>query len=216
VATYTWSEFIDVELFSLDTVTSSSSLPPALIKLDPSHTLRIDLQEIVPLDSYYDFSTPFFMNCGKLSVFNLISHRGSRRNRQHRLYSLTIDLPIEGTAVFEGISHVADSTLEEMPSGYVMLRLGEYGQSIVWMSRDEDGFYYLHFIDFTNVYPVLHQLPEVIHFMGGTAHGPGYGTVCVPDRILQNGSIQSIEFDDARGRVLLSLSTNQVAVINLI
>ena len=212
VVTYTWPTFMDVEIFSLDTVTSSASLPPAVVELAPSHTSHISLPPIDPLDSYYDFSSPGFMSNGKLSVFNLIRSGTSGRDR---FYSLTVELPLEGGAVLEGTSHVADSIIKKIP-GCKMLWFGELNQAIAWLSHDEDGNNYLHFIDFTNTYPIQRQSPEVINFRGGSAHGPGYGTVRIPNRTLQYERIESLAFDDARGRILLMLSNHRVAVLYLV
>ena len=210
VFTYTWPTFMDVEIFSLDPVISSASIPPAVVELKPSHTLHISLPPIDPLDHRYDFSSPGFMNNGKLSVFNLI-HDGT--SGRYRLYSLTIELPIEGGAVLEGISHVADSIIVKKTHGVKMLWFGKHNQAVAWLSHDEDG---INIVDFTNIYPIQHQSPEVINFRGGSEHGPGYGTVRIPDSTLQYGSIECIAFDDARGRVLLMLSNHRVAVLYLV
>ena len=210
---------MDVEIFSLDTVTSSASIPPAVVELKPSHTLHISLPPIDPLDSHYDCSSPGFMGNGKLSVFNLIRDTSGSTAR-YRFYSLTVELPVEGGAVLEGISHAADSGIVTLPLGRKMLKFGEHNQAMTWLSHDEDDINYLHFVDLTNTYPIQHQSPQVIHFRGEPVHGPGYGTMRIPDSALQYGSlygsIECLAFDDARGRVLLMLSNHRVAVLYLV
>ena len=207
---------MDVEIFSLDTVASSASLPPAVVELKPSYTVHISLPPIDPLDSLYDFSSPGFMDNGKLSVFNLIHNGTSGSNARYRFHSLTVELPVEGGAALEGISHVADSIIVKKTHGVKMLCFGKHSQAFAWLSHDEDGINYVHFVDFTNIYPIQHQSPEVIHFRGGSTHGPGYGTVRIPGSALQYGSIECLACDDARGRVLLMLSNHRVAVLYLV
>jgi len=95
----------------------------------------------------------------------------------------------------------------------IIFRTGFHGQTWVWMDKDEAGSYWFNFLD--RSCPSSVELTSVIHFDSFLEGGPGYGRVQVPKWIHEHGDIASLALDDACGRLLVVMDSNEVVALDL-
>jgi len=163
----------------------------------------------------FEWCVPKIIWNGRLSVMNHVAYRHSRARTLIRIYEMEVTLEeLQKNTHVELQPIVADTSICRGSSLDIIFRTGFHGQTYVWMNKDGYGSYWFNFLDRSR--PSSAESTSVIHFDSLLESGPGYGRVQVPGWVHEHGDIASLALDDACGRLLVVMSSNEVIVLDLV